>query len=101
MQKYRITHFLFAALFGMGVMLFCWLVFFGPSPTASSKVTEILQNMVAYINIIPVELSARSQNYGIYPPITGWFLFVLIFVQWFVVGYGLSLLFRRLHPRRS
>jgi hypothetical protein len=84
-QKYRF-HFIFAACFGIGVTLLYWLPV-GP---------RILQNTADYINIVPVALTAYSQNYGLHQPFTKWVLFALMFLQWFAVGFGLSFLFRKL-----
>jgi hypothetical protein len=56
---------------------------------------QILQKTADYINIVPVALTAFSQGYGVHQPFTKWVLFALMFLQWFAVGFGLSLIFRR------
>jgi hypothetical protein len=88
MQKYRF-HFIFAGCFGVGVLLLCWLMFV-------LRASEVVQQPVAYANFIPVWLSAQSQRLYVYPHAPrAWFvLLVLVFVQWFAVGFGLSFLFR-------
>ena len=93
MKIYRF-HFLFAACFGVGAILL-YLLLFSHYPPTSPAVLRILQDTFAYINIIPLELSAHSQNY-VHAKFAACLFFVGIFFQWFAVGYGLSFLFRRL-----
>ena len=84
MKRHRF-HFIFAACFGVAVTLLYLL------PVG----LQILQKTADYINIVPVALTAYSQIFGVHQPFTKWVLFALMFLQWFAVGFGLSLLFRR------
>ena len=66
-------------------MLLCWLMFVLRAP-------EVVQQAVAYVNIIPVWLSAESQRLYVYAhaPRAWCVLLVPVFIQWSVVGFGLS-----------
>lgn len=80
--------------FGFGGILCFWLLF-RSYPPKSQAVLQIFQNAFTYINIIPISLSAYSQNY-VRQPFGACALVVLIFFQWFTVGFGLSFFFRRM-----
>jgi uncharacterized membrane protein len=97
MQKYRF-HFIFAVCLGAGVPVFFWLLFRLLQQHPSSVITLILQGTFAYINIIPLELSARLQNY-VHAKFAVCLFIVGIFFQWFAVGFGLSFLFCRRKDR--
>jgi hypothetical protein len=86
MKKYRF-HFIFAASFGVGVMLLCWLLLF------VLRAPEVVQSGVTYANIVPVYLSAYSQILSV--GLRGWVLLLAALFQWFAVGFVLSLLFTR------
>ena len=85
MKKYRF-HFIFAACFGVGVVLLCSLIFVLRTP-------EVVQSGVTYANIVPVYLSAYSQVISV--SLRGWVLLLAALFQWFAVGFVLSLLFTR------
>ena len=93
MKRYRF-HFIVAACCGVGALLLYWLLFLHYPPT-SPAVLQVLQNTFAYINIVPLTLSAYSQNYGVHIPYCALVFVALVFVQWFVIGFVLSLLFLR------
>jgi hypothetical protein len=84
MKTYRF-HFIFAACLGVAITLLYLL------PLSF----QIIQKTADYINFVPVALTALSQGYGVHQPFTKWVLFALMFLQWFAVGFGLSLLYRR------
>jgi hypothetical protein len=86
MKKYRF-HFIFAACFGVGVVLLCWLLLF------ALRAPEVVQSGVTYANIVPVYLSAYSQIISV--SLRGWVLLLSALFQWFAVGFVLSLLFTR------
>src|SRR5450432_3023500 len=94
MKKCRF-HFTVAACCGAGALLL-YLVLFLHYPPTSPAVLQILQNTFAYINIVPLTLSAYSQNYGFHIPYCALVFVALVFVQWFAIGFGLSFLFRKL-----
>lgn len=97
MKRYRF-HFGIAACAGTVALLLYWVLFLH-CPAWSPAVLQILQGTFAYINIIPLDVSAYSQCYGIHIPYTAWVFVGLVFVQWFAIGFGLSLLYRRWKTR--
>lgn len=91
MTKHR-SSFLFAACFGVGVTLLCWLLVALPIP-------KVVQTVAADANVVPIFLGAESQRLYPYVPQAGWTMLALAIAQWFVVGFGLSILIRRWSPR--
>jgi hypothetical protein len=79
---------MFAVCFGAGATLLCLLLL-------TICALEVVQSGLAYANIVPVSLTAYSQVFGFRLPLTKWIFCALMFLQWFAVGFGLSLLFRR------
>jgi hypothetical protein len=89
MSKYR-AHFIFAACFAVGVTLLCWLLL-------RFCASEAAQSGVAYVNFVPVFLSAYSQLISV--SLRGWVLLLMALFQWFAVGFVLSFLFSRFRGR--
>ena len=85
MSKYR-AHIVFSACFGIGVTFLCWLLLFFCT-------SEVVLSGVSYANFVPVYLSAYSQIISV--SLRGWVLLLAALLQWFSVGFVLSLLFTR------
>jgi hypothetical protein len=92
MQKYRF-HLFFAGYFSLAITLFCALPFILPLQM-QSPVGRVLQLIAAYIDFIPVVLLAESRSLSVHIPFTAPILLVVVFVQCFVIGFGISFFFR-------
>ena len=92
-MRKHVPHFVFAACLGIiGTVLF-WVAF-GSAPWSSYSATlRIFFKIIVNLNVIPIHLGA------IFPTFGG--CEILVFVQWFLVGLGLSYFSRRLRRRND
>jgi hypothetical protein len=91
MQKYRF-HFVFTACCGVALALLSWLLISPDSPVESSS--PEVKNALGLIHIIPFVLTTiLSGNAHGGSDAAYW---VLVLIQWSIVGFFLALLFRRL-----
>jgi len=90
MQKFRF-HLVFALCSGVFIALLSWLLISPSSPLESSSVA--LKNFFAFINIIATFLAiifSGNIHGGSIGEIIYW---ILVFSQWFAVGFGLPFFF--------
>jgi hypothetical protein len=91
MQNYRF-HFVFAACCGVVVALLSWLLISPDSPVELSS--PDIKNALGLIHIIPFILTTiLSGNIHGGSNTVFW---ILVLTQWFILGFILALLFRRL-----